>query len=176
MFSVLQGKSLIELGAGTALPSIVASRLGMHTVATDMIHVLPYSEAAIRSNCDDLVQTGAIRWQELLWGAAGVGLSALKTASKQHDYIVGADIVYNVEFFDDLLETLLELCPACDKDQPTVLVCFEQRRRDLTSLWATMELHFHVELVTSSMLDACRRDVNVFLYQLHRKSRDNTGR
>ncbi|ETW01831.1 hypothetical protein H310_06402 [Aphanomyces invadans] len=170
--TVLQGKSLVELGAGTAVPSIVASRLGARAVATDMKQVLLYTEMAIRGNCDQLHRNGRIRWQELIWGASGVGLEALKSTA--YDYIVGADIVYNVEFFEDLIETLLALCPMAldhvEHPHPTtILLCFEQRRRNLTPLWAAMEMHFHVDMVTSPMLDACRHEANVFLYQLRRK-------
>ncbi|CAK4088809.1 unnamed protein product [Aphanomyces euteiches] len=162
--STLSGKALLEIGCGTALPSIVAARLGARAVATDLRDVLPFTEAAIRRNCE--INSENIRWQALMWGAHGEGLMDL--VNQRYDYIVGADIVYNYSFFTELFETLVELCRTSHEERSStkVLVCFEQRRRDLTELWTKFESYFHVSMVSSPMLDACRERANVFLFEL----------
>ncbi|CAK4066591.1 unnamed protein product [Aphanomyces euteiches] len=143
---------------------IVAARLGARAVATDLRDVLPFTEAAIRRNCE--INSENIRWQALMWGAHGEGLMDL--VNQRYDYIVGADIVYNYSFFTELFETLVELCRTSHEERSStkVLVCFEQRRRDLTELWTKFESYFHVSMVSSPMLDACRERANVFLFEL----------
>ncbi|KAF0695465.1 Aste57867_13708 [Aphanomyces stellatus] len=167
--ATLSGKSMVEIGAGTALPSIVGARLGMDVVATDMQDVLHHTDAAIHRNCDKT----CIRSQELVWGSRGVGLDALLSSTdsavpcKGYDYIVGADIVYNDAHFMELQETLLALSGMGTAS--VVLVCFEQRRRDLTAFWESFKPHFDMARLSTPMLDKCREDVNVFMYKLTRK-------
>ncbi|OQR85804.1 hypothetical protein ACHHYP_11330 [Achlya hypogyna] len=157
--AALQGKRIIELGAGTALPSIVSARLGAVVVATDMSDVLPYTIAAIDGNCSPKTRR-AIEAEELIWGIHGIGLKAL--AQEHCDFIVAADVVYNAKHFAELQETFQALSTAGTR----VLICFEQRRRDLAAFWASCEPYFSVALVSTPILDTIRQEAKIYLYEL----------
>ncbi|KDO26109.1 hypothetical protein SPRG_08470 [Saprolegnia parasitica CBS 223.65] len=157
----MKGKRLVELGAGTALPSIIAARLGANVVATDMSDVLPYTNAAIAANT---TQCDAIQAVELVWGRHGAGLKAI--AHRACDYIVAADVVYNETYFDALQETLRALSSPATR----ILICFEQRRRDLGTFWASCAPTFTVTRLSSPLLDACHAEAKIQLFELRSRS------
>jgi predicted nicotinamide N-methyase len=92
----LQGKSVLELGAGTGLSSIVASKLGAKVLSTDG------SEQVIQKLQDNFalnsveIETGTLWWDEddedILHG-------------RQWDFVVGADITYDEDVCSALAET-----------------------------------------------------------------------
>ncbi|OQR97105.1 methyltransferase 21A-like isoform 1 [Thraustotheca clavata] len=159
----LEGKTILEIGAGTALPSIVGARLGAIVIATDLIEALEYTNRAIEANCTNNI-LGAIQTQELAWGANGYGLKALETGS--YEFIVGADVVYNERYFTELRDTLQTL--SC-KNTKIIIAC-EQRRKDLTSFWALCEPYFHILLLFNPMLEYYCTMGKVYLYQLTPKN------
>lgn len=78
----LRGKAVLELGAGTGLPGIVAATLGARVVQTDRDEV---AMAACRRNCErNGVRTIEHRMADWTsWDDAG-----------RYDWIVGSDILY----------------------------------------------------------------------------------
>ena len=86
----LRGKRLLELGAGTGLPGIVAASLGARVVQTDRQKVaLHVSKLNAERNRVELEQRVA-DWTE--W-----------TETEQFDLIVGSDILYAKELHPALL-------------------------------------------------------------------------
>ncbi|XP_042302965.1 protein N-lysine methyltransferase METTL21A isoform X2 [Sceloporus undulatus] len=100
----LQGRMVIELGAGTGLLGIVAALLGAHVTITDRKAALAFLESNVRANLPtDLGPRAVVK--ELTWGQ---DLGSFSPGS--YDVILGADIVYLEETFEALLHTLDHLC------------------------------------------------------------------
>ncbi|CAM9095972.1 unnamed protein product, partial [Lampetra fluviatilis] len=95
----LAGRSVLELGAGTGLVSIVCSLLGAHVTATDLKEVL----ASLSTNITNNTRRGDGRPEvrELSWGR---GLSAFDAAA--YDYVVASDLVYREASLGPLALTL----------------------------------------------------------------------
>lgn len=114
----LKGKRVLELGAGTGLPGIVAAALGAHVVQTDRQKVaLHVSQLNADRNKVTLEQRIA-DWTE--W-----------TETEQFDLIVGSDILYAKELHPALLAIFeRNLAPGgavviADPARPASLVFFE---------------------------------------------------
>ncbi|XP_034536191.1 uncharacterized protein LOC117810453 [Notolabrus celidotus] len=103
----LQGKEVLELGAGTGLVSIVASLLGASVTATDLPEILGNLQANIIRNtrgcCRYTPQVATLSW--------GYDLERTYPKSRYHyDYVLCADIVYHHDFLDELLVTMKHFC------------------------------------------------------------------
>ncbi|PKU84123.1 methyltransferase-like protein 23 [Dendrobium catenatum] len=92
------GKKLVELGAGTSLPGLVAAKIGADVTLTDDLHkpeVLENMRRICNLNKLDCKILG------LTWGEWDAPLFEL-----QPDIILGADVFYNSTDFDDLFATV----------------------------------------------------------------------
>ncbi|XP_051234184.1 uncharacterized protein LOC127351071 [Dicentrarchus labrax] len=103
----LQGKEVLELGAGTGLVTIVASLLGASVTATDLPEVLGNLRANVmrntRGNCRHTPQFAALSW--------GYDLERTYPSSVYpYDYVLAADVVYHHDFLDELLVTMKHFC------------------------------------------------------------------
>ncbi|XP_061463797.1 protein N-lysine methyltransferase METTL21A [Rhineura floridana] len=135
----LQGRLVIELGAGTGLLGIVATLLGAHVTITDRKAALALLESNVRANLPvDLQPRAAVK--ELTWGQNLASFS-----SGTYDFVLGADIVYLEETFGDLLQTLDHLC----SDKTVILLsCRLRYERDqkflkmLNELFSVHEVHY----------------------------------
>ena len=100
----LQGKKVIELGAGTGFAGIVASLLGGNVTITDRKMALNTTRMNVERNLGKNQNRVAIK--ELEWG------QNVSSFSPPFDFVLGADIVYIEDTFNDLLKTLQDLCDA----------------------------------------------------------------
>ena len=82
----LTNKSLIELGAGTGMSSILACSKGASVTSTDLSSVLPLLTKNFEANQDLL--TGSFEIQEL-------DLKAEITNEKKFDYVICSDLLYD---------------------------------------------------------------------------------
>ncbi|CAG5857615.1 unnamed protein product [Menidia menidia] len=103
----LQGKEVLELGAGTGLVAIVASLLGAAVTATDLPQMLSNLRANVmrntRGRCRHLPQIAALSW--------GFDLESTYPSSVyRYDYVLAADVVYHHDFLDELLATMKHFC------------------------------------------------------------------
>ncbi|KAI8906497.1 putative methyltransferase-domain-containing protein [Powellomyces hirtus] len=101
--SAFRGKRVLELGCGTALPGLVAAKLGAaQVVLTDsrqLPHVLANTELAVRANrCEETCAVAALEWGEF---------PPLVGDPCAFDYVLGADVFYEPEMFDTLLATVV---------------------------------------------------------------------
>ncbi|XP_025904865.1 protein N-lysine methyltransferase METTL21A isoform X1 [Nothoprocta perdicaria] len=114
----LRDRHVLELGAGTGLPGIVAALLGKRgrsprrvpagarVTLTDRADALELLEANVRDNLPpEALPRAAVR--ELAWGQ---GLGAFPAGA--FDLVLGSDIVYLEETFAALLRTLEHVCAA----------------------------------------------------------------
>ncbi|XP_040213298.1 protein N-lysine methyltransferase METTL21A [Rana temporaria] len=128
----LQGRSMIELGAGTGLVGIVAALLGADVTVTDREVALEFLKTNVHDNLPaDLLHKISVK--PLEWGK---GLENFST----FDVIVGADIIYLEETFQDLLKTILHLS---SENTVILLSCKLRYQRDHEFL-DMMRQHFQV--------------------------------
>ncbi|KAM9408274.1 uncharacterized protein mettl21ca [Pholidichthys leucotaenia] len=103
----LQGKEVLELGAGTGLVSIVACLLGASVTATDLPEILGNLQANVMRNtrgcCRHTPQVAALSW--------GYDLERTHPSSVyRYDYVLASDVVYHHDFLDELLATMKHFC------------------------------------------------------------------
>ncbi|XP_018539350.2 uncharacterized protein LOC108888033 isoform X1 [Lates calcarifer] len=103
----LQGKEVLELGAGTGLVAVVASLLGASVTATDLPEVLSNLRANVmrntRGRCTHMPKVEALSW--------GYDLERTHpTSVYRYDYVLAADVVYHHDFLDELLATMKHFC------------------------------------------------------------------
>ncbi|KAM5152876.1 protein N-lysine methyltransferase METTL21A isoform 1-T2 [Mantella aurantiaca] len=128
----LEGRSVIELGAGTGLVGIVAALLGAEVTVTDREVALEFLKANVHDNLpSDLLHKVSVK--PLTWG------KGLKNFPP-FDVIVGADIIYLEETFQDLLNTILHLST---ENTVILLSCKLRYQRDHQFL-DMMRQHFSV--------------------------------
>lgn len=95
----IQGKNVLELGSGTGICGIIASILGANVTLTDLENCMSLCERNVEINLNATVhgfQMKPLDWTEDLeknW--SGI----------VYDYIIGADLVYIEELFEDLVRT-----------------------------------------------------------------------
>jgi len=95
----LAGKTVLELGAGTALPGLVAAFCGARVTLTDL------DDAALRAARAGVKLNGlSCACVPLGWGD-WAALAALPSA----DLVLGSDVLYDSGHFDLLLATVAEL-------------------------------------------------------------------
>ena len=90
----LVGRTVLELGCGLALPSLVAARCGAHVVASDQ-H--PDTEAFLQRNLR-ANRIDSVRYATFDW--AGDLPQAVRERS--FDHIIGSDVLYTIDMPDVL--------------------------------------------------------------------------
>ncbi|XP_057780879.1 uncharacterized protein LOC130999367 isoform X2 [Salvia miltiorrhiza] len=98
--------SIIELGAGTSLPGLVAAKVGADVTLTDDL-----SKAEVLSNMRRVCNINDLKCKVLgvTWGVFEAPIFTLHPK-----IILGADVLYDTSAFDDLFSTvtfLLQKCP-----------------------------------------------------------------
>uniref|UniRef100_A0A673AIH5 Uncharacterized LOC115410785 n=1 Tax=Sphaeramia orbicularis TaxID=375764 RepID=A0A673AIH5_9TELE len=103
----LVDKTVLELGAGVGLVSIVAALLGAWVTATDLSDVLSNLRVNLsrntRGRCRHTPQVAVLSW--------GYNLKDTYPTSVYHyDYVLASDVVYHHDFLDELLATMKHFC------------------------------------------------------------------
>ena len=142
----LQGKKVIELGAGTGFAGIVASLLGGNVTITDRKMALNVTRMNVEGN---LGKNHFIEIEELEWG------QNVSSFSPPFDFVLGADIVYIEETFNDLLKTLQDLC---DENSVVLLSCKIRYDRD-KRFFELLSKHFLHETVLYN------QELDIVVYQ-----------
>ncbi|XP_062875006.1 methyltransferase-like protein 23 isoform X2 [Trichomycterus rosablanca] len=96
----LQNKSILELGAGASLPGIVAAKCGAHVILSDSAE-LPQCLKNSKRSCE-LNHLPDVPVLPLTWGEISPELTALLPV----DIILGSDVFYEPEDFEDVLVTV----------------------------------------------------------------------
>lgn len=142
----LHGKKVIELGAGTGFAGIVASLLGGNVTITDRKMALNVTRMNVEGN---LGKNHFIEIEELEWG------QNVSSFSPPFDFVLGADIVYIEETFNDLLKTLQDLC---DENSVVLLSCKIRYDRD-KRFFELLSKHFLHETVLYN------QELDIVVYQ-----------
>lgn len=138
----LHGKKVIELGAGTGFAGIVASLLGGNVTITDRKMALNVTRMNVEGNLGKNQDSVAIK--ELEWG------QNVYSFSPPFDFVLGADIVYIEETFNDLLKTLQDLC---DENSIVLLSCKIRYDRDKRFFELLSKHFFHETVMYDKELD-----------------------
>lgn len=106
----LGGLAVLELGAGTALPSLLAARLGATVTITDTRQVLANTVRSLQLNgavpshdgCLWQLGSASVRVMPLVWGHAAPELLQLPCQR----LLLGADLIYDERLLEPLLWTV----------------------------------------------------------------------
>lgn len=142
----LVGKSVLEIGSGTALPGIVAAKCGARVTLSDSV-TLPKSLSHIRRSCqlNGLKIDENIKLIGLTWGLFFGGLNVVGPV----DLILGSDCFYEPAVFEDILVTvsfIVDLNP-----NAKFLCTYQERSSDWTieSLLAKWNLKCQVHSISN---------------------------
>jgi predicted nicotinamide N-methyase len=145
---------VLELGAGTAIASMVCARRGAQVTVQELPSVMPHTLRCLSMN--GVCPQAAVADE---WGPRCVraslfpdvnGCEDTEKPQKEQvnsdisgnafDYVIMADVFYHEDHFQSLAETIT----SCVSQYGTVVIVYEQRRRDLTSFFGTLKESFHV--------------------------------
>lgn len=138
----LQQKSVLEIGAGVSLPGVVAGRCGARVILSDSAE-LPACLENCRRSCEvnglwDVSVVG------LTWGQVSPDLLILPAL----DIILGSDVFYEPEDFEDVLVTVFFLLRR--NPQAQFWTTYQERSADwsieaLLHKWSLQCLHIPLE-------------------------------
>lgn len=131
LFPDLSTKLVLEIGAGTSLASIVASKHGSRVFIQELDEILPECQFRMTQNNVSANYVGGLWGQEL-------SQKILASSQDHFDLIVMADVLYHPEHFPDLNTTIF----TCSKVGTELIVVYELRRRDLESYFTNLSEHF----------------------------------
>eukprot|EP00191_Tetraselmis_sp_GSL018_P008901 CAMPEP_0177608816 /NCGR_PEP_ID=MMETSP0419_2-20121207/18690_1 /TAXON_ID=582737 /ORGANISM="Tetraselmis sp., Strain GSL018" /LENGTH=335 /DNA_ID=CAMNT_0019103565 /DNA_START=24 /DNA_END=1031 /DNA_ORIENTATION=- len=132
----LQGRRVLELGAGTGIAGIVAAICGAHVTMTDLPSIVPSIKANIDRNKLLMLSGGSASAEPLDWGGATPLPRARGADASAWDVIIGADLVYSADAVAPLAELLWRL----GKESSPVFLMVHKSRGD--SLDAEMDSTF----------------------------------
>ncbi|XP_026570546.1 EEF1A lysine methyltransferase 3 [Pseudonaja textilis] len=150
-----QGKTVIELGAGTGVVGILASLLGGHVTITDLPVALKQIEENVHRNlpaqCIARTRVCALSW----------GLDH-KDFPQNYDLILGADIVYLKDTYPLLIRTLQHVCGA----QSIIYLSSKMREEHSTALFfeTLLPMYFTTKLTFRNETE------NINIYKVTSKS------
>lgn len=149
--SMIRGKRVLELGAGSGLVGLVARCLGAkRVVLTDLPDVLPIIRANVEHNrdtvsqycADDGAKGAGIRISPLIWGK-----TKLDEFEGQFDCILASEVIYESIHAELLIGVLRKLVsPSC-----TAVVSFDLRGRvGVKEFISTAPKFFHFRSIGES--------------------------
>ncbi len=122
--SELNGKYILELGAGTALPGIVAAKCGAYVTLSESV-LLPKSVQSLKRSCElNDLSTSQVQVIGLTWGLFTSTIFKLKPL----DLIIGSDCFYEPAVFEDIIATVAFLIER--NPQAEFLTTYQERSSD----------------------------------------------
>lgn len=156
----MQGKRVLELGAGCGLVGLVFAAMGAQVLLTDLPNVLNLLEQNILLNKAAIAAgEGSVQCCELTWGVTSV--TSLPQGWATPDLVVAADVVYHRELFDPLLSILTLLAAggtllAHVRRWKSDSAFFKQLRKQFEVIDITAEIQSGAELLSSHTRGAPR--------------------
>ena len=144
----LPGKHVVELGAGTALPGILAAKCGAAVTLTDSA-CLPKSLQHVRHCCEvNGLLPNQVRVLGLTWGLFLGNIFTLGPI----DLILGSDCFYEPSIFEDIIVTVAFLL---EKNPEARFLCvYQERSSDWSIEHHLNKWHLHCEQIPIDNLGA----------------------
>lgn len=144
---------ILELGAGTALPSIVAGLLGYQATATDLPFMIPFIEQNIYEN----IEKGKnVEVKQLEWGNE----EHMNEISGKFNYIFAAELVYVEDHFDALVKTLKHY----SDEKTKIIMTYKVRLPERSQLFLSKyEKEFDIEYVDQSTIKKFLPNPNMYV-------------
>lgn len=98
-------KTVLELGAGTALPSLACLVLGKKVVTTDIKKFVPFMQEIVDINKNNFSVEAQSTVLELSWENQET-IENVKKIESTFDLIIGSELIYLDDLFDDLINVL----------------------------------------------------------------------
>nr|XP_006821981.1 PREDICTED: methyltransferase-like protein 23-like [Saccoglossus kowalevskii] len=114
----IKGKTILELGTGTALPSVVAAKCGAHIILSDVAHLINATTSCTLNGITDF-QVANITWGQ--FSPAVLQLPKL-------DIVMASDCFYSLKDFEDILVTVNFLLQ--DKSAAVFWCTYQERDSD----------------------------------------------
>ncbi|GAB2285078.1 hypothetical protein Dimus_019533 [Dionaea muscipula] len=175
--SKLQGKRVIELGAGCGVAGFALAMLGCEVVATDQKEVLPLLQRNLERNRSYVLQMnpgfsdsfGSIKVAELDWG----NKDHIEAVCPPYDFIIGTDVVYSEQLLEPLLHTILALSGS----RTTTVLGYEIRSTCVHERMLEMlKREFDFKMVPKSKMDITYQHPSIQLFVMGLKLKPPEGR
>lgn len=131
----LRGQRVLELGSGgTGLVGLAAACLGASVTATDLPEVLPLLRASVAANAGMVAAAGgAVVAAQLDWRQPDGALLAPPAGQPQHDWLLGADLVFRMSPVEPLVACMAaaERHAAAHGRRLKVLLCHKRRHEEV---------------------------------------------
>eukprot|EP01018_Ginkgo_biloba_P037218 Gb_01624 [translate_table: standard] len=154
--SSFHGKTLVELGAGTGIPGLVAAVLGANVVLTDIPALLP----GLQKNVDENELGEIVKVKALIWGEDCSDLSP------PVDFILMSDLLYDVNAMPALCRTLKDL----SDDHTQILLAYELRFGTTECFKAIREEGFKWARVPQEDLHPDWKSEDIGIFRLFRQN------
>ena len=115
---------ILELGAGTALPTIFAAKLGHKVVITDLKKNINLIKENIILN--NLKENDSVKVETLSWEKED-DIKRIKGESPVFDVIIGSELIYMDEYFDDLINVLKNF----SNSETVMIISYKIRHPDI---------------------------------------------
>lgn len=150
----LTGKRVLEIGAGTSLPGIVAAKCGAIVTLSDSA-TQPKSLQHIQRCCEANGVQGQVRILGLTWG---LFLQTVFSVGPV-DYILGSDCFFEPALFEDIIVTVAYLL---EKNPHAKFLCtYDDRNGDWSIEHLLHKWHLHCEHISlKELAEAAGIDVN----------------
>ncbi|KAM4664437.1 protein N-lysine methyltransferase METTL21D [Discoglossus pictus] len=158
----LEGRAVLELGAGTGIVGIMAATLGANVAVTDLEDLQELMKTNIKDNAHLI--SGSCQAKVLKWG------EEISEFLPSPDYILMADCIYYEESLEPLLKTLTDIAGS----KTCVLCCYEQRTMGKNpqierKFFELLKADFEYEKVPLEKHDEEYRSEDIHILQIYKK-------
>jgi len=159
--TLVRGKNVLELGAGTGVSGLAASLCGAAVVTlTDLEYSLPQLVANVNATLEGVDSCGSVRVRRLDWTDSETfpgGTSEDSEGSTFFDVILAADVAW----LDHLVDPLVTAINACVHEGAVLFLAHQSRTREVDE-------HLFSSLGTFLSVDKVRVDGKISIYQCRR--------
>lgn len=144
-------KNVIELGAGTALPSIAALIKGYNVVTTDIPKLIPFVDDIITMNKEIYAKSSQSKVIKLSWENKE-DIEAVKKLNNNeaYDLIIGSELIYLDDLFDDLINTLREL----SNEKTVIIMSYKVRLQEMVDDFISkVSQYFKIEYINNELMN-----------------------